>query len=51
VPSFEGEVELNGSIDVIHGDELVCSTDKQPFDGCAATFARWIEEQTAQRGA
>ena len=45
VAPFEGDVELEADLRVVHGNEEIASTKEQGFGGAAATFAQWIESQ------
>ena len=45
VPRFEGPVDLDAKIRVIHGREEVASTERGGFAGAAKDFAAWIAEQ------
>jgi Peptidase family M3 len=42
VPAFEGEVDLNASVEIVHGHELVASNAERGFAGLAADFSAWI---------
>jgi hypothetical protein len=45
VPRFEGPVDLDAKIRVIHGREEVASTERGGFAGAAKDFAAWIRKQ------
>jgi hypothetical protein len=45
IPAFEGEIELDGTITVAHGNETIASTKDEPFEAVCGKFASWIESQ------
>lgn len=44
IPAFEGPVQLDGALRVVHGREQVAVLDGD-FDACARAFAAWIDAQ------
>lgn len=50
VPRFDGPVELDARLRVVHGREVVAELNGD-FEACAAQFARWIDARAeADRG-
>ena len=47
IPQPQGEVRLDASIKVMHGNELVADTAEGGFDSAAAKFEAWIDRQAA----
>lgn len=45
IPPFEGAVELDATIRVVHGRETVADTSEGGFDAAAARFAAWVGGQ------
>jgi len=45
IPAFDGDVELEGTITVAHGNETIASTKDEPFAEVCAKFESWIEGQ------
>jgi hypothetical protein len=48
VPRFEGPVQLNAKLRVVHGRETVTELENDDFSACAGQFARWIESSEAR---
>lgn len=46
IPRFEGKVELDATIRVVHGRETIATTEEGGFDAVAARFAAWVEAHT-----
>lgn len=44
VPRFEGEVALDATIRVCHGNDVVATTERGGFRGACDDFERWIDE-------
>ncbi|MGQ0552862.1 MAG: M3 family metallopeptidase [Planctomycetota bacterium] len=44
-------VQLNASVQVRHGHEVIASTAGSSFEACAARFADWVEAQAQQAAA
>lgn len=49
IPRFEGRVDLDATIRVNHGPEVIATTEGASFEEAARRFAAWIEAQTAAR--
>lgn len=47
VPRFEGKIDLDATVRVIHGRETIASTEQGGFEGAARDFAAWIAGQEA----
>ncbi len=47
IPAFEGDVDLEAQVRIIHGRELVASNEEGSFEGMAKTFDQWVEKQRA----
>ncbi len=47
IPAFEGEVDLDANLCVVHGDTLVAGGEDVSFNKAAAQFETWIEKQEA----
>lgn len=42
---FQGEVELDASIRLIHGDEVVADSEQGGFAAASSAYGKWIREQ------
>ncbi|MCB2200927.1 peptidase M3 [bacterium] len=42
---YQGEVELDASIRLIHGDEVVANSEKGGFAAAASAYGKWIRAQ------
>jgi Zn-dependent oligopeptidase len=47
IPPFEGEVDLDATVCVVHGHEQVASTATGSFEEAADAFARWVTDLEA----
>ncbi|HEY3296123.1 MAG TPA: M3 family metallopeptidase [bacterium] len=45
LPDDQGPVELGAKIRMIHGDELIASTEDDTFEQMAAEYERWLHTQ------
>jgi Zn-dependent oligopeptidase len=45
IPCFDGDIELDARMTVIHGRHEVASLQPGQFESFAETFAQWIDEQ------
>ncbi|HUH04495.1 MAG TPA: M3 family metallopeptidase [Kofleriaceae bacterium] len=45
IPSVVGELELDGHITIVHGNETVATTASSSFAGLCDQFATWIDAQ------
>jgi len=45
IPTFDGEIELGGTITVAHGNETIASTEQGSFATVCDSFADWIASQ------
>ena len=45
IPRFEGEVALEGTVTIAHGNETIASTNDEPFAEVCARFETWIENR------
>jgi hypothetical protein len=45
IPSVVGELELDGQITIVHGNETVATTASSSFAGLCDQFATWIDAQ------
>lgn len=45
---YAGQVELDATIRVVHGHEVVASTETDSFENAAARFAEWVHGLEAQ---
>jgi len=46
IPSFEGEIELDAKIRLIHGDDEIASIEKDgSFAAMTASYAEWVQKQ------
>ena len=45
IPTFDGKVELGGTITVAHGNETIASTESAPFAEVCETYATWLTNQ------
>ncbi|WP_373046502.1 M3 family metallopeptidase [Vulgatibacter sp.] len=45
VPVFDGPVELEAKVRVVHGRQIVADTEEGGFAAAAARFAAWVDEQ------
>ncbi len=51
VPEFTGEIDLDATIRIVHGREVIGSSDDGGFDRMAREFADWIEREEERRAA
>lgn len=42
-PLFAGKVELDGVIRIVHGAEVIATTENESFEGVCRRFAAWVE--------
>ena len=49
IPRFEGKVELDCKVKMIHGDEVIASTEGSTFEAMAAKYGEWIREKASAR--
>ena len=48
IPAFEGSVELEGTVTVAHGNEVIASTNDGTFEDVCDRFVTWIEQQESK---
>ena len=47
IPAYEGEVDLQATISLMHGNETIATTATGSFAETCESFARWVGEQGA----
>ncbi len=43
VPEFTGEIELDCVLRMVHGAQVIASTEDMPFEQVATTYAEWLK--------
>lgn len=46
IPRYEGSVDLDATVRVVHGRQTIATTEEGGFDAVATRFAAWVAEQT-----